>query len=129
MEEEQAIFRFLCKILLCLGNSVPRHLQHHIQQNYEIWGKCHSVYRVSQKSNKRLSDHRTNGFCSITNFAFDLNSKHSNLDFDTKFAQIRYEFIEIHQFQKCEVDFNFENFVDFRGIDFHNTCALNDMPL
>ena len=46
------------------------------------------------------------------NFAFDLNRKHSNLDFETKFAQIRYEFTEINQFQKCQVDFNFQNFAN-----------------
>ena len=51
------------------------------------------------KKVKRLIDNRTKGFCSIINFSFDLNRKYSNLDFETKFAQIRYELTDIHQFQ------------------------------
>ena len=47
------------------------------------------LYWVSPKKNyKRSIDHRTKGFYSITNFAFDLNRKHSDLDFEIKFAQI-----------------------------------------
>ena len=41
-----------------------------------------------------------------------------NLDFETKFVQIRYELTEKHQFQNWQVDFNFQNFAGFRGIDF-----------
>ena len=79
---------------------------------------------MSQKKNyKRLIDHRTKGFCSIINFAFDLNRKHSHLDFELTFAQILYELTKIRQFQKCQVDFNFQNFSNFWGIDFHNTYA------
>ena len=53
--------------------------------------KIHKIttYLVSVKNEKRLTDHRTKGFCSIINFSFDLNKKHSILDFETKFAQIR----------------------------------------
>ena len=48
---------------------------------------------------KCLIDHRTKGFCSIMNFSFDFNRKHSNVDFETKLAKIRYELTEINQFQ------------------------------
>ena len=83
---------------------------------------------MSQKHSKRFIDHRTKGFCSIINFSLDFNRKYSNLDFETKFAQILYEMTEIRQFQNCQVNFNFQNSTDFRGIDFYNACALNNMP-
>ena len=33
---------------------------------------------------------------------------------------------KIHQFQKRQVDFNFQNFADFWGIDFHNAYTLDN---
>ena len=51
------------------------------------------------KQVKRLFDHRTKGFSSIIKFFFDFNEKHSNLDIETKFTQIRHELIGKHQFQ------------------------------
>ena len=59
--------------------------------------KCKRNFHISgvPKKVKRLIDHRTKVFCSIIKFSFDF----SNLDFETKFVQIRYELIEIHQFQ------------------------------
>ena len=42
-----------------------------------------------KKNQKCLIDHRRKRFCSIINFSFDLNRKHSNLDLETKFAKIR----------------------------------------
>ena len=63
---------------------------------------------VSKKNNnkirgvkklERLIDHRAKGFLLIISFSFDVNRKYSNLDFKTKFVQIRYELTEIRQFQ------------------------------
>ena len=48
------------------------------------------------KKVKSLIDHRTKDFCSIIKFSFDFNS---NLDFETKFAQMRYELTKIHKFE------------------------------
>ena len=48
---------------------------------------CYTIQGVS-KSYKRLIDHRTKRFYSIINFAFDLSREHTNLDFETRFAQI-----------------------------------------
>ena len=75
------------------------------------------------KNYNRLIDHRTKGFCLYIKF-FYFNRRQSNLEFETKFAQIRYELTERHQFQNWQVDCNFQNFVNFRGIDFYNECAL-----
>ena len=59
------------------------------------------------------------GFCSIIKFSFDFDRKHSNLDFETEFVQVRsrvrYEVIEMLQFQNWQVDFNFQNFAFFLG--------------
>ena len=43
---------------------------------------------------KRLIDRKTKCFCSIINFSCDLDTRHSTLDFETKFAQIGYELTE-----------------------------------
>ena len=48
---------------------------------------------------------------------------------ENKFSQIRHELTEIYQFQKWQVDFNFRNLADFRGIDFRNVHTLNNMPM
>ena len=86
---------------------------------------------MSQKHQKRLIDHRTKGLCPIINFSFNFNRKHSHLDFETKFAQIRYELTEklTSWFENWQDDCNFQNFADFRGIDFYNACVLNNMAL
>ena len=52
-----------------------------------------------------------------------------NLIFETKFAQIRCKLTEIHQSENWQVDFNLQNFGDFQGIDSHNACTPNNMPL
>ena len=53
-----------------------------------INGDLLSYTGCPKKNWKRLIGHRTKGFRSIVNFSFELNRKHSNLDFETKFAQI-----------------------------------------
>ena len=82
-----------------------------------------------KKEVKRLIDDRTKGFCSIVKFAFDFCRKDPNLDFETKFAQIQHELTEILQFQKQQVDFNFQIFADFGGINFHYAGTLNNTSL
>ena len=42
--------------------------------------------------------------------------KHCNLDFETGFTRIGYVFTEIHQFQSCQADFNFQNFTRISGV-------------
>ena len=48
-----------------------------------------NFYRVSQEKLKRLIDHKTKDFCSITKLPFHFNGNHSNLNLETKLAQIR----------------------------------------
>ena len=55
---------------------------------------------VPPKNYKHFIAHRTKGFCSIIKFSFDLNRKYYNLDFETKFAQIRFDLTEI---RKCHI--------------------------
>ena len=93
-------------------------LQSHIMQNHsqllsDSMEKNDLNYRVSQKKFKRFTDHRTKGFCLIIKFSFDFKRKRSNLDFETTFAQFRFELIEIHQFQNCQVGFHFQDFATF----------------
>ena len=60
---------------------------------------CTNLSGAHQKV-KRSIDNRTKRFRSIIKMSFDFYRKDSNLDFETKFAQIRPELTEIHQFQK-----------------------------
>ena len=48
---------------------------------------------------KCLIDNRTKGFCLIINFSFNFNRRRLELDFETKFFQIRYKLTKINQFQ------------------------------
>ena len=56
------------------------------------------VLGVPEKDWKRLVDYRTKIVSSIVKFSFDFNRKHSNVYFETKFAQIQCDLIEIYQF-------------------------------
>ena len=56
------------------------------------------TYRVTQKV-KRLIDQKTKAFFLILKMSFAFNKKYLNLDFETKFAQIRDELTEIRQFK------------------------------
>ena len=49
---------------------------------------------------KRLIGHKAKGFCSNINVSFDFCRKASDVNFETKFAQIRHELIKIHRFKK-----------------------------
>ena len=49
-----------------------------------------------------MFDHKIESFASIVKFSFDLINKDSDLEFETKFTQIRHELTEIHQFQNYE---------------------------
>ena len=79
------------------------------------------------KKYKRSIHYRTEGFCSVIKLSFYFNKKHS--DFETKFVQILYELTEIHKFRNRQVDFYFQDFANFRDINFHNACTLNNMLL
>ena len=49
-----------------------------------------------KKSKNVLVDHKTIGFCLIIKFCFQVDAKHFNLGFETKFAQIGYDLSEMH---------------------------------
>ena len=99
----------------------------HGSQSWNFLRKFEIIPGVPKKV-KCLFDHRTKGFCSIIKFTFGFNKKHSTLDVETNFTKIRHELTAIHYFKNWQVDFNCQNFADFRSIDFHYTCTLNNMP-
>ena len=53
--------------------------------------------KCPRNKQKSLIDRRTKGLCSIVIFSFDFKRKSFDLDFETKFVQIRYELTEIKQ--------------------------------
>ena len=74
-----------------------------------VFAVCFDTNLVSppKTDKKRLIDHKTKGFYPIIIFfSYDLNRKHPNLNFETKFAQIQYELTEMRQFQNWKVDIN-----------------------
>ena len=55
----------------------------------------YKIYNTGCPKIDKTSDHRIKDFCSIIIISFDFNKKHANLDFETKFTQIRHELTEI----------------------------------
>ena len=60
---------------------------------------------------------------------FVVNTKYSNLEPETKFAEIGYELSDMQRFKDRQADLYFQNFANFGAINFHNACTRNNKQL